>query len=223
MNPGGSHLAIIDGPAKRLFHATGMPFRIETGGQAVEEHGPVHIVLDVFFARPDDLDRAVDVFGDLDGTLDAVALQSPAETAADQMVVHHDLVQRQTCDLRGRLLGARERLIADPDLASVGADMNRAVHRLHGRVREERNMVGRFDLGHRTRHRLVDITDVLRDHARLECRLFKLGQDVLGGELAMRAVVPFDRPGPRGLSSRLPCDRPPRRRRRRAARSAAHL
>ena len=56
-------------------------------------------------------------------------------------------------------------------------------------------MVGRFDLGHRAGHRLVDITDVLRDHARLECRLFKLGQEVLGGKLSMRTVVPFDGQG----------------------------
>ena len=70
--------------------------------------------------------------------------------------------------------------------------MNRAVHRLHRRVREERNLVGRLDLGGGARHGLVDIADVLRDRARLERRLFELGRDRLGVELGVRTVVPFD-------------------------------
>jgi hypothetical protein len=37
-------------------------------------------------------------------------------------------------------------LAADPDFAAVLADMNCAVHRLHRRVREERNLV-RLHLG----------------------------------------------------------------------------
>ena len=153
-----------------------MPFRIEAGGDPVEEIGPVHVVLDVFLAGPHDLHRAVDMLGDLDGADDAVGLQPPAEAAADQMIVDHDLVQRQAGGLRRRRLGARDGLAADPDFAAVLADMNRAVHRLHRRVREERNLVGRLDLGGGARHRLVDIADVLRHRARLERRLFELGQ-----------------------------------------------
>ena len=41
-------------------------FRIEAGGDAVEPIGPVHVVLDVFLAGPHDLDRTVDLLGDLD-------------------------------------------------------------------------------------------------------------------------------------------------------------
>ena len=89
-------------------------------------------------------------------------------------------------------LGARDRLIADPDLAAVLADMDRAVHRLHCRVREERNLVGRVDLGGGARHGLVDIADVLRDRPRIERRLLELGRDVVRAELGVRTVVPFD-------------------------------
>ena len=152
-------------------------FRIETGGHPVEPIGPVHVVLDIFLARPHDLHRAVDLLRDLDGANDAVGLQPPAEAAADQMIVDHDLVQRQAGGLRRRRLDARDGLAADPDFAAVLADMDRAVHRLHRRVREERNLVGRLDLGDGARHRLVDIADILRDRSRIERRLFELGRD----------------------------------------------
>ena len=116
---------------------------------------------------------------DLDGANDAVDLQPPAKAAADQMIVDHDLVQRQACGLRRRRLGARDDLAADPDFAAVLADMNRAVHRLHGRVREERNLVGRLDLGDGARHGLVDIADILRNRPRIERRLFELARDLV--------------------------------------------
>src|SRR5215510_6569014 len=88
---------------------------VETGRYPVEETGPIHVVLDVFLAGPHDLDRTVDVFGDLDGTNDAVDLQPPAKPTAEQMIVDDDLVQRQTGGLRRRRLGARHDLRADPD------------------------------------------------------------------------------------------------------------
>ena len=152
-------------------------------------------MLDVFLARPHDLDRTVDVLGDLDGASDAVGLEPAAEAAADQMIVHDDLVQRQAGGLRRGRLGAREGLGADPDFAAVLAHMNRAVHRLHGRVREERNVIGRLDLGGGARHRPVDIADVLRNGARLERRLFELADDRARVELGVRTVVPFDHQG----------------------------
>ena len=145
---------MMDEPAKRWFQATGNPFLIETGGHPVEEAGPIHIVLDIFLAGPDDLDGTIDVLGDLDRADDAIDLQPPAEATADQMVVDHNLVQRQAGGLRCRRLGSREDLAADPDFAAVRADVNRAVHRLHRGVREERHLVNRLDLGDGARHGL---------------------------------------------------------------------
>ena len=100
---------------------------------------------------------------DLDGANDAIDLEPPAKAAADQMIVDHDLVQRQACRLRRRRLGARDDLGADPDFAAVLADMNGAVHRLHRGVREERNLVDRLDLGDGARHGRVDVADILRN------------------------------------------------------------
>jgi hypothetical protein len=60
-------------------------------------------VLDVFLPGPDDLDRPVDMLRDLDGADGAVALEPPAKTTADRMVVHDDLVQREPGGLRRHL------------------------------------------------------------------------------------------------------------------------
>ena len=156
-------------------------------------------MLDIFLARPHDLHGTVDVLGDLDGAGDAVHLQPPAEAAADQVIVDDDLVERQAGGLgRGRL-GPRDRLGADPDFAAVPADMDRAVHRLHRRVREERNLVGRLDLGGGARHRAVGIADVLRNGPRPERRLLELGRDRFGAEPGVRPVVPFDHQGREAL------------------------
>jgi len=54
--------------------------------------GTIHVVPDVFFARPHDLYRAIDLLRDLRGARDTVAFQTTTEAATDQMIVHHDLV-----------------------------------------------------------------------------------------------------------------------------------
>src|SRR6201988_4387453 len=94
-------------------------FRIETRGNSVEPIRPIHVVLDIFLAGPDDLDRAVDMLRDPDRAFDTIALQPPAEAAADQMIVERDLLQREARDLRRRRLAACNRLVADPDFAGV--------------------------------------------------------------------------------------------------------
>jgi hypothetical protein len=66
---------------------------IETGRHPSKRIRSVHVVLDVFLAGPDDLDRTVDVFGDLDSANDAIDLQAATEAATDQVIVDHDLVQ----------------------------------------------------------------------------------------------------------------------------------
>ena len=69
-------------------HAVG----IQAGGDPVEEIGPVHVVLDVFFSGPDDLDRTVDLLGDLNGANDTVHFKTPAESATNEVVVYDNLV-----------------------------------------------------------------------------------------------------------------------------------
>ena len=159
---------MIDEPAKRWLQAIGFPLSSRPADSRSKKYGRymscwmsssrVHTI----FTGPSTCCAICN------GASDAVGLEPPAEAAADQMVVHDDLLQRQTGNLRRRRLAACHGLRADPDFAAVLADMNRAVHRLHRRVREERNLVGRHDLGDGTCHRLVDVPDALRDRSRIE-------------------------------------------------------
>src|SRR6516162_8299949 len=134
---------------------------VETGGQPVEPIGPVHVMLDVLLARPDDLDWTVALFGDLDGANDAVALEPAAKPTADKVIVDHDLVRWQARGFRCGRLDACNGLAADPDFAGVLANMHRAVHRLHRYMREKRELVGCIDLGDGACQGFVDIADVL--------------------------------------------------------------
>ena len=169
--------------------------RIETGGQTIEPIGAVHVVLNVFLARPHDLHRPVDLLGDLDGSSSAIGFKSAAKATTDQMIVDDDLLERQACDLRGRRLNARQGLRPDPDLAAFLAHVNRAVHRLHRRMRQEGKLIARLDLGGSASHRPVDIADVLGNCTGLAGRLLELGDDQACLELGMRTIVPFDHQG----------------------------
>jgi hypothetical protein len=124
LKAGGSHRARIDEPAKRCRQAIG-----------VREERPVHVVLDVFLAGPHHFYGPVDLLGDLHRPGDAIDFQSPPKTAADQMIVHGDLVGRQAGDVSRGCLRPRQHLVADPDFASVLANVHRAVHRLECRMR----------------------------------------------------------------------------------------
>ena len=92
-----------------------------------------------------DLDRSVDLPGDAHGLGDVVHLQPPAEAAAEELIVDHDLVERQPGDLRGGGLGAAQDLRAGPHLAAVGADMHGAVQGLHGGVCKQWHVVDGID------------------------------------------------------------------------------
>ena len=60
---------------------------VEAGGEPVVVVGPVDVVLDVFFAGPNHLDRTIDLLGDLHRLGDEIHLEPPAEAAAEQVVM----------------------------------------------------------------------------------------------------------------------------------------
>jgi hypothetical protein len=135
------------GTGKAIVPGDRHAFIIETGRDPIKEHGPIHVVLDVLLGRPHNLDRTVDVLCDLDSAINTIGLEPAPEAAADQMIVHDDLLHRKARSLRGEGLGSCERLVANPDLATVVAHIDGAVHRFHRGMRKERNLVGRLDLG----------------------------------------------------------------------------
>ena len=158
------------------------------------QYGPVHVVLDVFLARPDDLDRAVDLLGDLAprGSTPSASSRRPKPPPIRWLCTTTFSSGRPAAFAAAawtRAIACVPTQISQPSVA----DMNRAVHRLHRRVREERHLVDRLDLGGGARHRLVGIADVLRHRARLERRLLELAQRSSAVvSLRVRAVVPFD-------------------------------
>ena len=166
--------------------------RVQAGGDPVVIVRPIHIVLDIFLAGPHHLHGAGDLLRDLDRPDDEIHLEPPAEAAAQEVVVHLHSLFRQAGQLRSRSLGEGGHLRAHPDIAAIGAHVDRAVHRLHGRMREERQLVDRFDLLSGARHGLGDVAVVARDHARLLGGRGQLPDDIGSAELRVRALVPAD-------------------------------
>ena len=157
--------------------------------------GPVHVVLDVFLSGPDDLHWTVHMHGDLNRARDAVNFKPTTKAATDQVVVDHDLIQRQSGGFRGGRLRPSDDLVTHPDLATVLANMDRTIHGLHRRVRKKRNLVSRLDLGDGLRNCLGDITFVLRDRSGIERPLLEITRDILGAERRVRTVVPLNDQG----------------------------
>ena len=66
-------------------------------------------------------------------------------------------------------------------------------------MREERNLIGRLDLGDRGRHGLLAIADVLRDRPRIQRRLFKRARNprlkvrLVGVRASNLERAPFER------------------------------
>ena len=163
----------------------------EACGEAIEIERPVERLLDVLFARPDHLDRAVDLLRDAHRLGDVVHLEPPAEAAADQMIVDDDLLERKARHLRRDRLRARDDLIADPDLAAVRLHMHGAVHRLHRRMGEERHVIGRLEFRSLAQSR-ADVAGRFRDRARLLARRDETVQHVGGRDVGVRPFVPGD-------------------------------
>ena len=131
----------------RWLQETGIPSVVKAGADAVVVIRSVHIVLDVLLAAPHDLDRIFRLRGEQRRLDDEIDLEPAAEAAAEQMIVYPDFFQRHVERLGDERLRPGRHLRSDPNIASVRCDMDRAVDRLHGRVRQERRFVNRFDLG----------------------------------------------------------------------------
>ena len=106
------------GAREAMIPGNRLSLLIETGRDPVEPIGSVHVVLDIFLAGPYDLHRTVHMHGDLNSASDAINFEPATKTAAEQVVMHHDLVQRETCGFCRRGLRSRDGLIANPDFAA---------------------------------------------------------------------------------------------------------
>src|SRR5882757_952336 len=140
-----------------MAECNGIALGIEAGAKRVVVIWSVDIVPDVFLARPDHLDRVIDLFGDLDRLSDAIHIKATTEAPAEQMIMHSDLLERKSRDRSRGRLGAGNHLSTYPHVATILADMDGAVHRLHGGMRQQRHLVDGVNPARRSGHCLAGI------------------------------------------------------------------
>ena len=116
--------------------------RVERAGELVVARRPVEVVGHVVFARPHQLDRpAAHGLGDLHRLRDVVHVDAPSEAAAQEGGAHGDLLGLEAGDLGGHAFRELLELRGSVDEAGVLPHVGREVHRLHGGVGEERQLV----------------------------------------------------------------------------------
>ncbi len=140
--------AMMDCPTMTCRQPVSWPCAFETRFELVKIHGPIQAAMDVVLAGPLQLDRrAVGAvrLGDryrLDDVIGA-GIGAPAEAAAGIQRVNADLLRIQTRGARSVHLIDGLELIAGPDLAAVGGELDHRIERLHRRVRK----IGKFVAG----------------------------------------------------------------------------
>src|SRR6266545_3890694 len=127
-------------PGNADVHAEELAALVQARGELALRDRAVEIVRLVFLAAPDQLHRdSGKLLRDRDG-LARVVLRAAAapEPASEVELVDLALGERQSRLLAGRGERAFCALGRSPHFDCVRRDLGRAVHRLHGRVREER-------------------------------------------------------------------------------------
>ena len=176
-----------DAGVERRRHAV----RPERGLHAYGGLRPIAVLRHVLLARPHQLHRLADLFGDQDRLPHLVVDRAASEAAAEEAVVDVDLLGLEAGG-GGRLTdSAHRRLRADPDVEFVGLQVHRGVERLHGGMREMRRFVGRLDDLAAFSEFGIDVAVVARAHHRPVQRVaIKLGELRAVG-FAGFAGVPF--------------------------------
>ena len=121
-----------------------------------------------------------------------VALRLPSEPAPEQRDVNGHVGGRQAEPLRDQVAGGLGRLEAAPHLALPIRDARHGRRRLHGRVREMRNVVFRAQPARGARDAGVEVPVVADDRARLPRGFLERGLVRGGVVVRVRAVVPPD-------------------------------
>ena len=121
----------------------------EAGDKARHAAGPIEIVRDVLFARPEELDGLLELLGDDDSLADIFLDRgAPAEAAAEHHLMHRDFVVWHAGRDRGRRQCGRRFLGRHPDRNAFRRDMSGAGLRLHSRMRQKRHRIFGVDLPH---------------------------------------------------------------------------
>ena len=132
--------AMIDWPTMRCRQPTKRPSLSKRRLQTMDVHRPIASTLDVVLAGPLQLDRdagGAERLGDRHRLDNVVGghVGAAAKAAAGQQGVDLDLFGLESGRRRRIALVDGLELVARPDLASVGVELDDGVERLHRRVR----------------------------------------------------------------------------------------
>src|SRR6266700_704005 len=166
--------------------------RVETCLQPVVTGGAVLRVARVVFAGPDHLHGDAGGLGGFECFLNEVELEPPTEAATQIGRVHFDLLGRDAADTGAEALRSGLELGGGPDVDPVGTDVSGAVHRLHCRMGEERQLVSSVELGGGAGQRALGVAVVASDGPGLLGLLAEQLRDGRARNAYGRALVPRD-------------------------------
>src|SRR5881396_1138419 len=165
-------------PGNADVHTEELAALVQPRGELALRDRPVEVVRLILLAAPDQFDGyAGELLRDGD-RLARVVLRAaaPAESASEVELVYFARGERQSRFLAGRGERAFGALRRRPYFDLVRSDYGRAVHRLHGRVREEGRAVDRFDFFRSAGDRLERIADL------------GVGESVVGSQAFLQAL-----------------------------------
>src|SRR5216684_3701991 len=170
----------------------GPAVRVQTGNELAVSRGAVKIVLHIVFARPGDLHGRTGGFRNLDRFGNKILLGAATEAAPKKSSVYANLLRLQPGDLRASVLTESLKLRWRVNVATVGAHVGNAIHRLHRGVGEAGNFVSGFhSLSRAGKHR-VGVAIFPRDGAGLfSSSKIELSNGV-AGVCGVGAFVPGD-------------------------------
>src|SRR5215475_5977590 len=184
---GGGHPPRQHGRARHAMLPADDAIALEPSPKSVVVGGTVDVVAYVLFASPDDFDWPVDVPRDPRSAIGHVRLQPSAEASTNQMIVDGHLTLEEFGGLRHGRAYALHHLRPDPHLSKNRYHMHSAVQRLHGGVREQRQLEGGADdvtRGSATGSECTShVTDFLRHGPLSEAGLAQPRPDQLGRHL----------------------------------------
>src|SRR5262249_43093502 len=108
------------------------------------------------------------------------------------MIVDLDLIGREPGHLRGGSLRAGHHLDTDPNIAAILGDTDRAIHRLHGGMGEERHLVAGVDFLRDALYRLGEVAVATSDDAFVLRGARHLLYDAFRRNVSVRPGVPLD-------------------------------
>ena len=127
--------------------------RVETAGELAVRRGAVEVVLHVVFARPHDLHRRADGLRVSTASVTKSASQRRPKPPPRYVVWIFTLSagSRRPAIAAAVARACPVACVGAQTSTAVGADVGRAVHRLHRRVREERHLVHALEVLRRAR------------------------------------------------------------------------